>query len=132
MVIRVVLIVSGIIGLLFAAFFLFMPEAGIQSFHLGAPDIASRLFARNFALALGVIGIVNILASGDRGSSALRALLFGNLIVHIGAPLVDLTETFERDAGWWGSMTVHALFIIAFGYCLLNWGRLTAGAAVKA
>lgn len=131
MVIRMVLVVSGIVGLLFAALFLFMPEMGIQSFHLGVPDVASRLFARNFALALGVIGIVNILASGDRGSNALRAVLFGNLIIHIGAPLVDLTETFERDAGWWGSMAMHALFIIAFGYCLINWTRLTAGGSAE-
>jgi hypothetical protein len=128
MVIRTVLIVSGIFALAIAALFVFAPEAGIDGFHLGPSEVASRLFARNFGLGLAVLGIINILACADPGSRALRALILGNILIHIGSPLVDLTENFQRDAGWYVSLLVHLGFVIAFGYCLANWTRLTGTA----
>ena len=124
MSLRVVLIASGIIGLIFGLYFLFAADAAIANFQLGASDVPSRLFARAEGAAIISYAIANILASGDRGSTALRGLVVGNLLVHIFGILIDFTETFPKTGGWWVGLVVHVIFIIAFGYYLLNWQKV--------
>ena len=118
---RVVLIVSGIIAILLGAFLFLAPDSAVTSFQLGTSDVASRLFARGFGGTLMVVGFVNLMASSDQGSPALRALVLGNLLIHIAAIVTDFTETFPASAGWWAGFIVHIALILAFGYYLLNW-----------
>jgi hypothetical protein len=124
MSLRIVLIASGIVGLIFGLFFLFAADAAISSFQLGASDVASRLFARAEGAALISLAVANLLASADRGSTALRGLVVGNLLIHILGIIIDFTETYPRTGGWWVGLVVHVIFIIAFGYYLLNWQKV--------
>ena len=80
-----------------------------------------RLFARAEGSGLLVVGIVNIIASRDSGSTALWALVLGNLLLHIFGIGIDFTEKFPKTGGWWVGFAVHMIFILAFGWYLLNW-----------
>jgi hypothetical protein len=123
---RVVLIASGIIGLLFGAMFMFNADGTIQSFQLGASDVASRLFARAEGSALIGVAIINLIASADRGSRALTAVLAGNLFIHVMGIVIDFTESFPKAGGWWIGLAVHVVFILAFGYLLLKGSKAEA------
>jgi hypothetical protein len=125
MSLRVVLIASGVIALLLGFYFIFLPDNAIASFEIGASDVASRLLMRGLGGSLVALGIVNLLSSADRGSPALLAIVVGNIAVHIINPLLDLIETFPWTAGRWASIAIHAVFLVAFGYYLANWNRVT-------
>jgi hypothetical protein len=126
MSLRIVLIVAGIVGILFGAYFLAWPDQAIQSFEIGAPDLAGRLFGRALGVSLITVGIINLMSTADIGSPALRAVVVGNILIHLLNPIVDMIEPFPWTAGRWVGLAVHAIFIVAFGYYLLNWGRVTA------
>jgi hypothetical protein len=128
MSLRIVLGAAGVVALLLGLFFLFAPGTAIESFQLGASDVASRLFARVFGGALVSFAVMNFVASPDPGSTGLYALVIGNLLMHLFGIGVDFTETFPKTGGWWGGLVVHVVFIAAFGYCLLNWDKVTKSA----
>jgi hypothetical protein len=122
---RVILIASGILAILFGLFFLVGAEGAIGSYGLGESTLPARLFARATGAGLISIGIINILASGDRGSPALRAIVIGNIVIHVLSLGVDFSESYAKSAGIWVGLAVHVIFIVAFGYMLINWNRLT-------
>ena len=125
-VIRAVFLASGVIGLLFGLFFLFVPEQAIQSYNLGALTVPALLFARSTGAALVSLGVINLLASFDRsGSVALRALALGNLLIHLISISVDFSESYPKTAGTWIGLAVHIIFIGGFGYCLVHWREIT-------
>jgi hypothetical protein len=107
-------------------------DAAIQSFQLGRSDVAGRLFARAEGSALIAVGVVNILASGDTGSTALWALVVGNLIIHILGIAIDFTEKFPKTGGWWVGFVVHVIFIVAFGGILIWWQAMEGAARAAA
>ena len=125
---RIILIVSGVVGILFGLFFLFGAESAIQSYNLGDSTLPARLFARAMGGSLVTLGIINLLASSDTGSSALRAIFVGNLLIHLISLGVDFSENYARNGGIWVSLVIHVAFIAAFGWALLNWTRLTTKA----
>ncbi len=125
MTLRLILIVSGAVAILFGLFFLLGAESAIQSYNLGGSTLPARLFARATGASLVTLGVIDILASSDRGSPALRAIVIGNLLVHVLSLGVDFSESYARSASIWVSFVVHVLFIIAFGYALVNWRSLT-------
>jgi hypothetical protein len=71
MSLRIVLIVAGVLALLFGAYFLFWTDQAIQSFELGASDVAGRLFSRNLGGALICLGIINLIALPTELNSAI-------------------------------------------------------------
>ena len=123
--VRFTLIASGVVGILFGLLFLLGADTAIQGFNLGAPTIPAVIFARSEGASLISIGIINLLASNDRGSAALRALLVGNILIHVLSVAVDFSATYERNGGVYFGLVVHIIFIIAFAYLLINWRRLT-------
>jgi hypothetical protein len=124
MSLRIILIASGVVGILFGLFFLFGAESAIASYNLGDSTLPARLFARATGAALISFGVINILASSDTGSSALRAVVIGNIVVHLMSLGVDFSESYARNGGVWVGLAVHIIFIVAFGWALLNWGKM--------
>jgi hypothetical protein len=124
-IVRVVFIAAGVVGLLFGLFFLLGAAQAIQSYDLGAPTVPALLFARSTGAALISLGVINLLASFDRGSTALRALAIGNVLIHILSIGVDFSQPYARNAGVWVSVAIHVVFIAAFGYCLVHWREMT-------
>ena len=125
MSLRIILIASGIVGILFGLFFLLGSESAIQSYNLGDSTLPARLFARATGGLILSVGIINLLAYRDSGSSGLRAIIIGNILIHILSIGVDFSESYTRDVGVWIGLGVHVVFIVAFGWALLNWSRVT-------
>jgi hypothetical protein len=129
MSLRVILIVSGAIGILFGLFFLVGAESAIQSYGLGDSTLPARLFARATGASIVSIGLINILASPDKsGSIALRAIAIGNIVIHVISLGVDFSEGYERNAGVWVGLIVHVVIIAAFAYALMNWQKVATAA----
>ena len=125
MSLRVILIAAGIVAILFGLFLLFGAEAAIQQYNLGDSTLPARLFGRATGALLVSLGIINILASGDSGSPALRAVVIGNIVVHAFSLGADFSESYARNAGVWISLIIHVAFIVTFGWALLNWSKMT-------
>ena len=129
MILRVILIAAGVVGMLFGLLFLFGAESAIQSFNLGdASTVPERLFARSLGAAIISVSLINLLASSDRGSSALRAIVIGNIAIHVLSFIVDFSESYARNGGVYVGLAVHVIFVGAFGWVLLNWSKVTAKA----
>jgi hypothetical protein len=122
-----VLLVGGIVGGLFGIFFLFGAEAAIASYRLGASTLPARLFARATGASLIAMAVINFLSRGDAGSAALKAVVVGNIVVHLLSLGVDFSERYQRNAGIWVSLVIHIAFIAAFGYFLFDWPASIAG-----
>ena len=125
MSLRIILIAGGIVALLFGLFFVLGSETIIQGYSLGPSNVAERLFARAIGASLLTLGVIDLLASMDLGSPALRAVVIGNVVTHILDLIVDFSEGAAANPGVWLSAVVHVVFIVAFGYCLINWGKMT-------
>jgi hypothetical protein len=123
-ILRYTLLASGVAGLLFGLLFFLAPDQSIRSLEAGAPTVPALLFARSTgALILGV-SIANLLAAFDRGSPALRALVVGNIAVHVLSDWADFSEGYARNAGVWAGIAVHVVLIAAFTYCLIHWRQM--------
>jgi hypothetical protein len=127
--IRYALIGAGIMALIFGSMFVFFVDFGIQSFEIGASDVTSRLLGRVLGVSLLAVALMNFMSAGDPGSPALKALVTGNLFMHVLGPAVDFAETFPITGAYLASAALHVVFIGWFGYCLLNWNRLTGSGA---
>ena len=118
---RLLLIASGLASILFGLPFVLQTDQAIANFQLGESSVPARLFGRSEGAALIAVGLMNILASGDRPSTALLAIVIANLLLHIAGIGVDFTETFPKAGGWWVGFFMHVIFIVGFGRALLSW-----------
>lgn len=117
--IRILLVIAGLLALLVGALMIFAPDGMVVAFNVGDASMAARAFARAFGSALIAVGVMNLIAARDRGSPALDAILVANLLLHLLSPLLDFLEPFPKDASYWGSFALHAIFVIAFGWALV-------------
>jgi hypothetical protein len=122
-----VLLVAAIVSALFGIFFLFGADAAIRSFGLGDSSLPARLLARAVGSNLIAVAVINFLSRGDIGSTALRAVVIGNIVIHVIGLGADFSERYPRNAGIWVSVAIHVAFILAFGYFLLDWPASVAG-----
>jgi hypothetical protein len=126
-VMQLLLIASGVVAILFGLFFLLGAERAVRSFDLGASNLAIRLFVRSEGAALVSVGIINLLANIDDGSPALKAIVIGNIAIHALSVAVDFSERYQRKAGVWFGLLVHVVFLVWFGYWLINFPAATPG-----
>lgn len=126
---RILLVISGIVAILLGGAMLFAPESMITGFQLGVPEMAGRAFARSMGGALICVGIINLLAVRDQHSPALYAVVVGNFLLHVVSPAIDFLEPFPKEGGFWGSVALHAVFAIAFGYYAMTWNRTSVRSA---
>ena len=128
LIIRATLLVSGVIGILFGLFFLLAAGQAVASFELGAPTIPALLFARSSGAAILSLSVVNILAVFHPLSRTTRAIVIGNVVIHVLSIATDFSENYPKNAGVWIGFAVHVILIVAFGYCLIHWKRMTTPA----
>jgi hypothetical protein len=126
---RILLAISGLVAILIGGVMLLMPDAMITAFQLGTPEMGGRVFAHSMGGALVCVGIINLLAMRDDHSPALYAILVGNLLLHLTSPIIDFMEPFPKEGGFWVGVALHAAFVVAFGYYLVNWNRVGVRAA---
>jgi hypothetical protein len=59
------------------------------------------------------------MAIRDTGSPTLLALLVGNLVMHVGGPLIDTTESFPKTGGYWAGQVIHLVLGLAIIYYMI-------------
>src|SRR5689334_5428874 len=94
MSLRIWLIAASIISLIFGLYFLLLPDEAIREFQAGEPGDALRLSIRELGGALISVAVIDWLASSDKGSKALRAVLAGNIVFFLFNTGLDFTATF--------------------------------------
>ena len=76
---------------------------------------------------LVVVGVINILARNDEGSPALRAIMIGNIVLHVlglGVDVYHHLEGFVQISGVVMGAVVHGVLIAGFVYYV---GKLPRG-----
>ena len=119
--------VTGIIALLFGAFFLIFPEAALQQY--GVPTEAhNQMQARYFGATLLQVGLVVWLSRLTQDAISVRAILIaitvGNAFaaaVSVWAGLVKL-----QNAMVWGSVLLYIVLLLGSVYFLLASSRQPA------
>jgi xanthine/uracil permease len=82
-----------------------------------ASAVESALVLRWVGSGLIAIGLINILARNDPGSTALRAVMLGNIALHVIAYTVDLNDFqsgFIKTSAIVMGSVVHILLIFGF------------------
>jgi hypothetical protein len=113
--------VTGVIALLFGAFFLILPEPALQQY--GVPTEAhNQMQARYFGATLFQVGLVVWLLRRTQDAIAVRAVLIaiavGNALgaaIGIWAGLVKL-----QNAMVWGSVVLYVVLLLGSVYFLLS------------
>ena len=116
--------VTGLIALLFGAFFLIFPELALQQY--GVPiEAHNQMQARYFGATLLQVGLVVWLSRQTQDAISVRAILIaitvGNAFaaaISVWAGLVKL-----QNAMVWGSVLLYVLLLLGSVYFLLSPSR---------
>ena len=116
--------VTGIIALLFGAFFLIFPELALRQYGVPA-EAHNQMQARYFGATLLQVGLVVWLSRLTQDAISVRAILIaitvGNAFaaaISVWAGLVKL-----QNAMVWGSVLLYVLLLLGSVYFLLSLSR---------
>ena len=107
------LIISALIAWLFGLMMIFVPDKALDT------GSATNLAMQMFGVALFSIGIINFFSRNDPGSKALKAVMFGNIILHLAGEAFDI---YDYSAGFiqlsniLASGIIHILLLAGFMY----------------
>lgn len=116
----VFLLISAIVSAVFAAMLFFTPGPMMDGLGVTANG-AMILLLRLIAVNTIIFGIMNFLARNDEGSAALRALMMGNILLHIGNIAIDwygVSIGEYKAVGLIAGTVVHIAFGMGFIYYL--------------
>jgi hypothetical protein len=111
------LIISSLLAWIFGLAMIFVPDSTI------APVSSVNLGMQSFGIAFFSIGVINFFSRNDPGSKALKAVMFGNIILHLGGEAFDVydyTAGYTQLSGILGSGIIHILLFVGFTYYLLK------------
>lgn len=111
--------ITALLSLVFGVGLLLFPLDVARSYCMTI-DEAGVLFARSVGASLLALGLVNWLARNAPASSALNAVLYGNLALHIVTMLLDAfaTVTGVICIQGWGTVAMHVVLASGFAYYL--------------
>lgn len=109
--------IAAVIGIVFGIGMLIAPEQVLELYAIPSSE-GSKSIARSFGALMFSVGIMNWIARGVEDSVALRAILYGNLAIHLLTLVIDLLALTSggMSAQGWGSVILHALFGAGFAY----------------
>jgi len=124
---NVFLTIAGILALLFGLTMCFAPGKMMQNLAVTSDQAAFNVlqWAGNMLIA---IAFINFMSRNDTGSPALRAVMIGNIVLHVGGLIVDFYQYsigFVNTSGLVTGMIVHILLITGFVYYLSKMKTLT-------
>ena len=113
------LALSGFLGMVFGLGQMFTTELMLSSFGM-EPGPGSLLIVRSFGAVVFCVGLMNWIARHAEDSVALRAILYGNLAIHVLGLFIDLTgmTTGVLGGSSGGSVVAHGLLGFGFAYFL--------------
>ncbi len=119
---NVFLIISAVLAVFFGMHMLIAPGKMLENMlNSNSADLQHALQWSGTMLVS--IGIINFLSRNDAGSAALRAVMIGNIILHVAGFAVDAydyTIDFIKMPGLIMGAVVHGLLIIGFVYYLMK------------
>jgi hypothetical protein len=86
------LLVAGILALFFGASMIAAPQQMLTNMAVDAKE--ARMVLQWMGVTLLAIGCINIFSRNDAGSPALRAVLIGNLVLHVLGFGIDVYHHF--------------------------------------
>lgn len=115
------LIVSALLAWVFGLMMILVPDKAT------ATAAATNLGMQWFGVALISIGIINFFSRNDPGSKALKAVMIGNIILHVAGEAFDIYDYSAGIVQISGVLTgaiVHILLTIGFVYFLFKIPKL--------
>jgi hypothetical protein len=114
------MLLAGALAFLFSIMMLVTPDQ-----MLGNVSTITNEGARNVVRWLGAnlfaIGVINLLARHDAGSEALRAIMIGNIVLHVVALTLDIMDNANgivKTSGVIMGAVVHVGLALGFLYYL--------------
>jgi hypothetical protein len=111
------LTIAASVGILFSIFMLASPSEMIKSMGAQPGDLSDALI-QVMSVLLFSISLITFLARKDQGSLALRAIIIGSLVMHIGSIPIDWIAfrhgTFTQISGLIPGTCIHIIFTIGF------------------
>ncbi len=121
-------IISAVLALFFGLHMLIAPGKMLENMvTVNTADLQHALqWSGSMLVALGVM---NFLSRNDPGSAALRAVMIGNIILHVAGFAVDAYDysiNFINSYGLISGAVVHVLLTIGFIYYLVKLPKASA------
>jgi hypothetical protein len=113
------LIISALVAWVFSIGMMLMPAGFTSGISTQPPSAAVNAWATFLGSNLFAIGFINLFSSGSPWSSAVRAILLGNIVLHLLAIATDVNAYMNDVINMGGLMQgsiVHIVFIIGFSY----------------
>lgn len=114
------LIISALLAFLFGTMMIVLPDKALEV-------AGGNLGMQSFGIALFSIGIINLFSRNDPGSKALKAVMFGNIVLHlagIGFDVYNYSAGLAQLSAILASGIIHILLLIGFAYYLVNIPKL--------
>ena len=119
--------VTGIIALLFGAFFLIFPEPALRQY--GVPTEAhNQMQARYFGATLLQVGVVVWLSRLSQDAISVRAILIAIIVGNAFAAAISVWAGLAKlqNSMVWGSVLLYVLLLLGSVYFLLSQSRQPA------
>ena len=113
------LLIAGLMALFFGVTMLAAPDQMLTSMAVDSPG-AERVLQWMSCVLISV-GLINILSRNDDGSTALRAVMLGNIVLHLlgfGIDVYHHSVGFVQQSGVIMGGVVHGLLTLGFAYYL--------------
>jgi hypothetical protein len=111
------LIISALVAWIFSIGMMLMPAGFTSGISTQPPSAAVNAWATFLGSNLFAIGFINLFSSYSPWSSAVRAILWGNIVLHVLAIATDANAYNNNVINMGGLMQgtiVHIVFIIGF------------------
>lgn len=119
------ILISAILAGMFGLMMLAAPGQMIKNMTSGADPSACHVLQWAGCMLLS-IATINFLSRNDDGSPALRAVMIGNIFMHVLGLAIDFYQYntgFVIMSGLVSGLVVHLLLIAGFAYYLRQMGR---------
>jgi hypothetical protein len=110
------LIITALLAWAFGVMFVLAPDALVNNLAASSPAGWSNL-SLNLAAMFFAVGFINLLSSSDPGSKALKAVMMGNIILHLvseGFDIYNYSKGYVEISSIMTGSIVHIALLIGF------------------
>ena len=119
---NVFIFLSAILAWIFGITMMVFPEKMLDNLN-GDVSLATKVVMQWVGVGIFSIGCMNFICRNAHGSKSLRAIMAGNIILHVlglGFDIFDYSNSFMKGQGLVMGGVVHILMIGGFSYYLIR------------
>lgn len=115
------LVISGGLGIIFGLGMIISPNQAMEMNGITLNE-GGIMVARTLGALLFCLGVINVMVRQAEVSSALQAILYGNLAVHVLSLVLDIMAVTSGvvNTNGWGSVVLHVVLGGGFAYFLFG------------